>query len=81
VFWDDTILRLTDLLELFFAIHDPTSHDRQGNDVGTQYRSVIFFDNEAQHEIITKRIHTKQHDYDQAIVTQIRPAEAFWLAE
>jgi len=69
------------LLDAFFAIHDPTSQDRQGSDAGRQYRSAIFFHSDIQQSIVDTRISQKQHEYTQPIVTQVRPAAHFWLAE
>lgn len=81
VFWDEKKVSLTQLLDAFFLIHDPTSRDRQGNDAGSQYRSVIFFHSEEQKASIDSRIAEKQHEYTDAIITEIKPAQEFWLAE
>jgi peptide-methionine (S)-S-oxide reductase len=72
-----------DLLRVFFTIHDPTTKDRQGNDIGPQYRSVIFTHDEAQRqaaEKILKEI-TDAPIWPAPIVTEIVPLEAFWPAE
>lgn len=70
-----------DLLETFWRIHDPTSLNRQGPDVGSQYRSVIFFHNQKQKEeaILSKEKHEKENKIK--IVTEIVPAKKFWKAE
>lgn len=70
-----------DLLEVFFAIHDPTTKDRQGNDVGEQYKSVIFYHSDAQRATAEEVIREIAGDYSQPIVTELRPAETFWKAE
>lgn len=69
------------VLETFWRIHDPTSLNRQGPDVGSQYRSVIFFHNQKQKEeaILSKEKHEKENKIK--IVTEIVPAKKFWKAE
>lgn len=72
-----------DLLEIFFATHDPTTLNRQGADVGTQYRSEIFFTSEAQKlaaEDFIKQL-TDQHIFDKKIVTKVSNATTFYPAE
>lgn len=72
-----------ELLELFFATHDPTTLNRQGNDIGTQYRSEIFYHNDAQKEISEQyiRLLTEENVFDNPIVTQLSPATVFYEAE
>jgi peptide-methionine (S)-S-oxide reductase len=72
-----------DILEVFFAIHDPTSWDRQGNDSGPQYRSVVFYRDDAQRVAAEAAISslTAEHAYSSPIVTEVRPATAFYPAE
>lgn len=71
------------LLEFFFQIHDPSTKNRQGNDVGMSYRSAIFYTNEQQHEVALDTI----QDVDASglwpgkVVTEVAPAGAFWEAE
>jgi peptide-methionine (S)-S-oxide reductase len=71
------------LLEIFFTAHDPTTLNRQGNDVGTQYRSVIFVLNDEQRKEAERVIAdlTAKHVFDRPIVTAIEPSTAFWRAE
>jgi len=71
------------LLELFWIIHDPTEGNRQGNDVGTQYRSVIFTHSDAQQaEAEASKAEREQSgQYDREITTTIEPAQHFWPAE
>jgi len=68
---------------VFFVIHDPTTLDRQGNDVGTQYRSAIFYHSPEQKQVAeqTMRELAAEKVYDTAIVTQLLPAERFYPAE
>ncbi|HLU91243.1 MAG TPA: peptide-methionine (S)-S-oxide reductase MsrA [Pedomonas sp.] len=70
-----------ELLEVFFHVHDPTQLNRQGNDVGEQYRSAIFYLNDAQREAAEKAIAAAQLDWPSRIVTQVTPATRFWEAE
>ncbi len=72
-----------ELLELFFATHDPTTLNRQGNDVGTQYRSEIFYHNEEQREIASDfiRFLTQENVFEKPIVTKLSPATVFYVAE
>ena len=65
-----------EILDVFFAIHDPTTRDRQGNDVGTQYRSAIFYHSEEQRAIAEEYVRA-----DPAIVTRVEPASVFYAAE
>lgn len=81
VVFDETILSATDLLDIFFLIHNPTTKDRQGNDVGPQYRSAMFYEDDAQRaefEIAAKR--AEEH-WDDPIVTEITRLEKFFDAE
>jgi peptide-methionine (S)-S-oxide reductase len=81
--FDPAVISYGGLLEVFFTAHDPTTLNRQGNDVGTQYRSVIFFMNEAQ-QTEAKRVIaelTAKNVFEEPIVTAIEPAQTFWKAE
>jgi len=83
VTFDSEITTFREILEVFFAIHDPTSLDRQGNDTGTQYRSVIFFHSEAQKSEAEKMIAELNAEgvWRDPIVTELRPAGTFYIAE
>jgi peptide-methionine (S)-S-oxide reductase len=72
-----------DLLQALFMAHDPTTLNRQGNDIGTQYRSVIFYHNDAQKEEAEKVIGqlNEAKVYDSPIVTRVEPAQTFYKAE
>ncbi len=83
VTYDPAILSYEDLLRVFFTIHDPTTRDRQGADVGSQYRSVIFAGSDAELET-ARRIAAEVADagvWDDPIVTEILPAPPFYAAE
>jgi len=69
------------LLEVFFALHDPTTKDRQGPDVGSQYRSAVFYHDETQRETVEATIERLAGAYDDPIVTEIEPLETFYPAE
>jgi len=77
------VTAFSEILEVFFMTHDPTTLNRQGNDVGTQYRSAIFFHNEEQKQIAEKVIALFEEEkvYDDPIVTEVTPFDAFYLAE
>jgi peptide-methionine (S)-S-oxide reductase len=83
VTFDPARLSFRDLLGVFFTIHDPTTRDRQGNDVGTQYRSVIFAQTPAQ-RAIAQEVMRKLDDqklFGAPIVTELAEAATFWPAE
>ncbi|MFA9486586.1 MULTISPECIES: peptide-methionine (S)-S-oxide reductase MsrA [unclassified Moraxella] len=80
VVFDENIIGLDTLLDVFFATHDPTTLNRQGNDVGTQYASVIFYTNDSQVTTINNKIDTLKAD-GVAVVTQVKVAPTFYPAE
>ncbi|MFO7737313.1 MAG: peptide-methionine (S)-S-oxide reductase MsrA [Desulfatiglandaceae bacterium] len=83
VVYDPSVVSYDALLEVFWGNHDPTTLNRQGPDVGTQYRSVIFYHNEAQKaaaEISMQNLRNSGQ-YKKAIVTEIKPATKFYRAE
>ena len=79
--FDPDRISYAEILEVFFAIHDPTTLNRQGNDVGTQYRSVIFFHNPEQQRIAAEVIEQARSAYGRDIVTQVVPAAPYFRAE
>ena len=83
VTFDAKILSVEEILTVFFAIHDPTTLNRQGNDVGTQYRSTILYHNENQQHLAENKIKqlTDNKSFDQEIVTQVKPIRHFYSAE
>ena len=81
--FDPNKLSYHDLLEMFFALHDPTTLNRQGNDVGEQYRSVVFYVDEQQKSVAEQVIAdlTREKVYPNPIVTAVEPASTFYVAE
>jgi peptide-methionine (S)-S-oxide reductase len=77
------VISFRDLLEIFFTIHDPTTLNRQGGDIGTQYRSVIFYQDALQKQIAEEVISTLESHtgISGSVVTQIAEAVPFWPAE
>jgi len=81
--FDPSIISYDDLLAVFFNTHDPTTLDRQGNDIGIEYRSAIFYADEAQKAEADKLIKelNAAKAYDKPIVTEVRPLDIFYPAE
>ena len=79
--YDPQVITYRDLLDVFFTIHDPTTRDRQGHDVGPQYRSAIFTHDDAQAAEARAALGAAQAHWPAAIVTEIRPLDRFWPAE
>ena len=81
--FDPGITSYREILEVFFAIHDPTTRDRQGNDVGSQYRSVIFYSSGEQRSAAEEIIRelNAEHIWQDPIVTELQPAMTFYRAE
>ena len=81
VTFDPAVASYRDILEVFFATHDPTSLDRQGNDSGPQYRSVIFYHDDQQRATAAQLIAELDGELPRPIVTELRPATTFYIAE
>ena len=81
VSFDPELIAYDDILDIFFATHDPTQLNRQGNDVGTQYRSAIFPASPAQEEAARRGIERAASSWPAPIVTAIEPLGAWWPAE
>jgi len=81
--FDPDVVSFTDILEVFFMTHDPTTLNRQGNDTGTQYRSVIFYHSQKQKETAEEVIKVFKDGkvYDRPIVTEVEPFDVFYVAE
>ena len=79
--FDSTIISYEDLLNIFFEIHDPTTINRQGNDVGTQYRSAIFYHSNEQLKIAEKVVSYQQDNFENKIITQLSEHDKFYKAE
>jgi peptide-methionine (S)-S-oxide reductase len=83
IHFDDAVISYRDLLEIFFGTHDPTTLNRQGGDIGEQYRSAVFYHNQEQKEqaeAIIKEL-DENRVFDNPIVTKIEPAGAFYPSE
>ena len=81
VTFDPSIISYHDLLNVFWENHDPTTKNRQGPDVGTQYRSAVFFHSPEQEAEAKASRDAAQKNFKRPIVTEIVPATAFWRAE
>ncbi len=81
VSFDDVVVPYADILRIFFTVHDPTQLNRQGNDIGPQYRSVIFVHDARQREVAEEIIAEVQELFDRPIVTAIEDAKPFYEAE
>ncbi len=83
IVFDPSVVSYEDLLDQFFSLHDPTQVNRQGPDVGTQYRSAVFYQGEAQKEAALKAIErlNQSGKYDRPIATQVLPSTEFYEAE
>jgi peptide-methionine (S)-S-oxide reductase len=81
--FDPEVVSYTEILEIFFSTHDPTTFNRQGNDVGTQYRSAVFYHSPEQKTLAENTIATFTRDkvFDRPIVTEVVPAGPFYIAE
>ena len=83
VTFDPAVVSYRDLLEVFFATHDPTTENRQGADVGTQYRSIVLYGDEGQRRAAESLIAELERDrvFEDAVVTKVEPLGTFWPAE
>jgi peptide-methionine (S)-S-oxide reductase len=79
--FDPSRIEYGEILEVFFAIHDPTTLNRQGNDVGSQYRSAIFTHSDEQHAAAAGFLQDAARQYEDEIVTQLLPVEHYYRAE
>jgi peptide-methionine (S)-S-oxide reductase len=81
--FDPRVVSRDTLLRAFFTVHDPTTLDRQGNDVGPQYRSIAFYRDEAQKAAIEHAIRetADSHEWNGPVITQVEPFKAFYKAE
>lgn len=83
VIFDPSTISYRDLLEFFFQIHDPTTKDRQGNDIGRSYRSAIYYTSEEQRQVALDTIRRVDASgrWPGKVVTEVQPAGDFWEAE
>lgn len=79
--FDPAVASYRDILEVFFTIHDPTTLNQQGNDIGTQYRSVIYFHTPEQEGVAKQVLAAMAQVWDAPIVTELSPAETYYKAE
>jgi len=79
--YDPDRIGYDELLEVFFATHDPTQLNRQGPDVGTQYRSIVLYHDDDQRRQAEAYIEALDAEYDDEVVTELQPVERFWAAE
>jgi len=79
--YDENKVSNETLLKQFFRMHDPTQLNRQGPDIGDNYRSVIYYYDEKQHELANKILNEVQKNFENKIVTEIAPAKEFFVAE
>ena len=81
--FDPAIISVQQILEIFFAIHDPTTLNRQGNDVGTQYRSGIYFHTPQQQQVAQAMLEqlAQERVFDAPLTTELLPEQNFWPAE
>jgi peptide-methionine (S)-S-oxide reductase len=81
VVFDEAIVPAEVILDMFFTLHDPTQLNRQGNDVGTQYRSAMFYENDEQRVMFEAARDRAIDLWGPAIVTEIVPVDTFWMGE
>jgi len=81
VIFDEAIIPDDVVLDIFFTLHDPTQLNRQGNDIGTSYRSCMFYDGGEQKELFEQALQRAKQVWGDAIVTELLPLEKFWMGE
>ena len=81
VIFDESIVTAEVILDMFFTLHDPTQLNRQGNDIGSQYRSAMFYENDEQRTLFEAARDRAIELWGPAIVTEIVPVETFWMGE
>jgi len=81
VYYDPNRISFRELVAAFFASHNPTTINRQGNDIGSEYRSIAFYRNAAEKNIIEEEMNLAQKNHKRTIVTEVKPFSAFYEAE
>lgn len=81
VVFDEQVIPEDVVLDIFFTLHDPTQLNRQGNDIGTSYRTCMFYENQDQRALFESAIERAKRVWGDAIVTQVEKLEIFWPAE
>jgi peptide-methionine (S)-S-oxide reductase len=79
--FDESEIPAETVLDIFFTLHDPTQLNRQGNDIGTSYRSCMFYQDDDQKKMFTEAVERAKKVWGDAIVTTVEPLERFWLGE
>ncbi|OYR57920.1 peptide-methionine (S)-S-oxide reductase, partial [Halorubrum sp. E3] len=81
--YDPEALSYEEILEIFFTVHDPTQLNRQGPDVGSQYRSIVLYHNDEQRQVVENYVEALDEEggYDDEVVTEVEPLETFYRAE
>lgn len=81
VIFDESQIPAETVLDIFFTLHDPTQLNRQGNDIGTSYRSCMFYQDEGQKKLFTEAIERAKNVWGDSIVTTVEPLDRFWMGE
>lgn len=81
VIFDEATIPAEVVLDIFFTLHDPTQLNRQGNDIGTSYRSCMFYEDAGQKDLFEQALERAKHVWGDNIVTQLLPLETFWMGE
>ncbi len=81
VIFDPAVIAPEVILDIFFTLHDPTTLNRQGADVGPQYRSAMFYADEAQRQLFEDALERAKEIWGEGIVTELNPIETFWIGE
>lgn len=81
VHFDENTIPADVILDIFFTLHDPTQLNRQGNDIGTSYRSCMFYQGDEQRELFEKAIDRAKQSWGPGVVTTLEPLERFWPGE
>ena len=81
VIFDESVIPADVVLDIFFTLHDPRQLNRQGNDIGTQYRSAMFYTDEEQKAVFERALERAKSHWDGELVTAIEPASEFWMGE
>lgn len=81
VIFDESVIPADVVLDIFFTLHDPRQLNRQGNDIGTQYRSAMFYKDEEQRLVFEKALERAKLHWDGELVTAIEPVSEFWMGE
>ena len=81
VIFDETVITPETILDIFFTLHDPTQLNRQGNDIGSSYRTCMFYENDEQKQLFEQAIERAKKVWGENIVTTVQPLEQFWIGE